>query len=72
MSNETPAREELPDVLTIEQVAQLLQISRTHAYELAHRADFPSFRLGRCLRASRILLFAWIERQSGGVNGKRG
>jgi excisionase family DNA binding protein len=33
--------------LTVEEAARLLGISRALAYELVHRGDIPSLRLGR-------------------------
>lgn len=38
---------ENPLVLTVPEVAVLLGISRTHAYELAARGEIPALRLGR-------------------------
>lgn len=58
-------------VLTIEQVAELLQISKTHAYALAHKRGFPSVRLGRCLRVPRAALEAWLAARAAEGNGER-
>lgn len=61
--------EELPEVLTIEQVQQLLGISRPKAYELAHMATFPTVRVGRSIRIPRKSLLRWIEKQAGHQQG---
>ncbi len=39
--------EELPLTLTVEQVGELLGVSRNVAYKLARRRDFPSLRIGK-------------------------
>lgn len=36
-----------PLTLTVEQAAQVLGIGRSTAYDLIHRGDIPSLRLGR-------------------------
>lgn len=61
--------EDLPAILTIPQIQEILGISRVMAYELAHRAGFPAIRLGRCLRVPRAALEAWLSKQAGGGNG---
>ena len=48
---------------TMPEVAKLLCISRATAYNLAHRADFPSFGCGRSIRVRKTDLDAWIERK---------
>ena len=37
----------LPDVMTAEQLASALQISKSGAYALLSRSDFPTLRIGR-------------------------
>lgn len=46
------------------EVAQLLGISRSAAYDLMHREDFPSFAIGRRLLITKDNLLAWLESQS--------
>ena len=36
----------LPDVMTAEQLASALQISKSGAYALLNRSDFPTLRIG--------------------------
>lgn len=40
-------KEELPFSLNVEDVAELLGISRVSAYNLCHTEDFPAVRVGR-------------------------
>ncbi len=53
--------EELPPVLTMNDVARYLRIGRTVAYELAHRPDFPAVRIGRLIRVNREAFLRWCE-----------
>ncbi len=51
---------EYPDLLTVEEAAEYLRISRAHGYQLARQyrmtdgaAGLPVVQLGRCLRVPR-------------------
>ena len=46
------------------EVAQLLGISRSAAYNLMHRDDFPSFRIGKRWLVRDSSLHEWLEKQS--------
>lgn len=46
------------------EVAQLLGISRSAAYNLMHRDDFPSFRIGKRWLVRDSNLHEWLEKQS--------
>ena len=46
------------------EVAQLLGISRSAAYNLMHRDDFPSFRIGKRWLVRDSSLNEWLEKQS--------
>lgn len=55
---------DLPAVLTIPEVAQLLRISRGAAYQLARRGELPgTVKLGRTLRVHRDTVLRWLESQ---------
>jgi excisionase family DNA binding protein len=58
-------------LLTIEDAASCLAISRAHAYRLVQRGELPTIRLGRSRRVSRAALEAYVERlareQEGGA-----
>ena len=42
-----------PDILTAEQLAEILQMSTTHVYNLANKGDLPCRKFGRCIRFSK-------------------
>lgn len=48
----------------VEDLCGLLGISRPTAYELAHRNDFPTIRIGRRLLIPKTALEKWLERQT--------
>jgi excisionase family DNA binding protein len=50
------------DILTADQVAEILHISRSHAYELM-RSKLPVFYLGSSVRIRRQTLEKWIAHQ---------
>jgi excisionase family DNA binding protein len=39
-----------PDVLTVEQTAEVLHVARRTAYEAVRAGQIPSVRVGRCIR----------------------
>lgn len=52
-------------VMTVDEMADVLRISRPKAYELIHSQDGPPvLRVGRCIRVPTDGLKAWLERQS--------
>ena len=57
------------DTLTVDELANLLKVSKPVAYELANRDDFPSFKIGKSIRVSRQGLSEWILRQAAGQKG---
>lgn len=54
-------------LLTVAQAAELLQLGRDTTYQLTHRSDFPSIRVGRAVRINRAALQAWLDQNNGGV-----
>ena len=52
----------LPLLLTADEVAQQLRVTRFRVYELARRGDLPAVKLGRTLRFSQTTLREWIDR----------
>ena len=56
-----------PMLLTVPQTAELLQIGRDTAYQLAHREDFPAIRIGRSVRINREGLQRWLDENNGGI-----
>lgn len=62
---------DLPLVLTLEQVAEVLGVSRTSAYEAHRRGQVPgAFRIGRRLRFSREAIRRAVEGGIGGTTEK--
>jgi excisionase family DNA binding protein len=57
-----PVAKRQPEVrlLTVKEVAAKLHVSITAVYELAHRQDIPSLRIGRGFRFSSELVDEWI------------
>lgn len=63
MSNKfSKSWDELPLVLSVDKMAEILGISRTSAYSLAHQEGFPcAKRVGSRIIISRDALIAWLE-----------
>ncbi len=53
------AREE--ELLTVEQVQELLKVGRTFAYALVRSGELPSYRVGRLIRIRRRDVERWLE-----------
>lgn len=60
--------ENLPNVLSAEQLAQTLGISRAGAYQLLHSDGFPTLRIGKRMLVPRDKLAEWIEKNTGVSN----
>ena len=59
MSNEFFA--DLTDVMTAEQLASSLQISKSGAYALLNRSDFPTLRIGGRKMVMKKDLLEWLN-----------
>ena len=53
--------EQLPLTLSAEDVAAVLGISRTNAYALLHREDFPTLKIGKRLLVPKDRFIRWIS-----------
>ena len=53
--------EQKREYLKVPEVAEMLQIARSRAYELVGNGEIPSVRIGRSLRVSRKELERWLE-----------
>jgi excisionase family DNA binding protein len=51
---------DLPAVLTVEEAAKVLRISRGSAYESVRAGGIPSIRIGRTIRVPRHALLAML------------
>jgi excisionase family DNA binding protein len=57
--------EEPAGLMTIEEVARYLRLSRAKTYQLAAVGTIPTIRLGRSVRVPRRRLDEWLAAQSG-------
>lgn len=51
-------------LLTVDEVATYLRISRAKAYQLVAAGDLPSVRMGRSVRVRRDKLADWLDERS--------
>lgn len=61
--------ESYPDMLTVEQLAQALNIGRSMAYRLVHTGQVRSMRFGTAIRVPKTALLAAVARQNEGAGG---
>ena len=63
--------DELPLMLTVEDVSHVLGIGLAHAYEVAHRKDFPTITLGsRTVSYTHLDVYKRKWWDSGGRTGR--
>lgn len=55
--------EQRHEYLKVPEVAEVLRIARSRAYELVGSGDIPSIKIGRSVRVSRRELDRWLEGQ---------
>ncbi len=60
VTRSTPASD-LPELLSVEEVAAFCGIGRSLAYSLVARGELPSVRLGRLVRVPRAAILAMVE-----------
>lgn len=55
--------QDLPDILRVEEVAAVLRLSRSAAYELAHKEGFPVINPlgGKSMRIPKSAFIEWLE-----------
>ena len=56
--------DELPLMLSVTDMAEVLGISRAGAYELVRAEGFPSVKIGTRILIPKDELISWIKRQS--------
>ena len=56
--------DELPLMLSVTDMAEVLGISRAGAYELVRAEGFPSLNIGNRIIVPKDELIAWIKRQT--------
>ena len=59
--------DDLPLMLTVTDVAAVLGISRTGAYELVRQEDFPALSIGARIIVPKEQFFRWIQENTGGA-----
>ena len=55
--------DELPMMLSVSQVANVLGISRTRSYELVNEKDFPKIKIGTRIVVPKDEFRLWIQKQ---------
>lgn len=58
--------EELPIILTVEQISTIMGISLVGAYELTRQKNFPAIRVGRRITIPKSSFMKWLENQASG------
>ena len=53
----------LAPVLTLDDLAKHLKISKATAYDLVKQDGFPAFRIGKSIRINAYMLEEWIQKQ---------
>lgn len=49
------------ELLTMNEVAKILKISRSKAYSLTQQNDFPMIKIGKCIRVKEKDLYKWLH-----------
>ncbi len=55
--------DEQHEYLKVPEVARVIRVARSRAYELVAEGDIPSIRIGRSVRVSRRELDKWLDEQ---------
>lgn len=58
-------KDNLPIVLTVAQVKEILGVSRVTAYQLVHSDGFPRIFVGRRIVIPRDSFFQWVKNNEG-------
>ena len=56
--------EDLPGVLSVKELKDYLGISRSGAYQLLHREDFPTLHVASRLLVAKDKLLIWMEQNT--------
>ena len=60
--------EDLPDVLDVSQLAKVLHLSRSGAYNLLNKQDFPTLHVGGKKMVMKQALIEWMHRNTNAPN----
>lgn len=55
--------ENLPDILTVPEIARFMKLSKVMIYKLIETGELPHYRIGRAVRVSREQFEQWLEAQ---------
>jgi excisionase family DNA binding protein len=56
--------EELPPLMTVEELSDFLRIGRRKTYEVVRSKGFPMIRLGNAYRIPKKAFLTWLEKQT--------
>lgn len=59
---------DLPLILDVSHIQQIMGISKASAYGLVHSEGFPIIRHGRLIKVSKRAFFDWLERGEAGCS----
>lgn len=54
--------DDLPDMLTVQQAADFLQVSKNTMYTWCNTGELPSFKAGNTRRIRKAQLLGWLEK----------
>ncbi len=57
----------MPQIMNVKEVSAFLGIPQSTTYDLMHRADFPTLRIGARLLVSRANLLKWMLEHTNGA-----
>lgn len=52
----------VPEIMAPSDVQRILKVSRNTAYEVFHRHDFPSIKIGKQYRVRREHSYNWLDK----------
>jgi len=59
--------DDLPEVFDVDSLQEIMGISRSSAYALVHRSDFPKMRVGKSIRIFKRPFITWSNDQTNTV-----
>lgn len=58
------SKKDYPLILNVSEIAEILRVNKVKVYELTHREDFPSLKLGNRIIVNRDKFFEWLDKES--------
>lgn len=53
--------DDIPEIFDVKTLAKFLGIGTNSAYDLCHRADFPTVYIGKMMRITKVGLEEWLR-----------